>query len=47
MEFVANFICENCGMYAERRGGGWVTTLCDDCYEKNKDDDGDDENGSW
>jgi len=43
MEFVAGFICEQCGMYAEKRGGGWITTLCDGCYNERNDEDKDDE----
>jgi len=30
--------CEVCGRYGERRGGGWIKTLCNECDEKrNKD----------
>jgi len=24
--------CEDCGAAGERRGGGWIRTLCDNCY---------------
>jgi hypothetical protein len=25
--------CEACGKPGEKRGGGWIHTLCDDCHE--------------
>jgi hypothetical protein len=27
-------ICEKCGQPGEVRPGGWITTLCDECYKK-------------
>ena len=29
-------ICEHCGSAGKPRDGGWVLTLCDECYKKNK-----------
>ena len=29
------YICEMCGERGKTRSGGWVTTLCDECNEKN------------
>lgn len=30
--------CEDCGAAGERRGGGWIRTLCDNCYTPEDDD---------
>jgi len=36
--------CEQCGASSgERRGGSYIQTLCDDCYEPEPDDDWEDE----
>lgn len=29
-------ICENCGNPGKTRGGGWIYTRCDECYNKIK-----------
>lgn len=29
-------ICEACGKPGKTRGGGWITTLCDECAKKDK-----------
>jgi len=26
--------CESCGKPGERRGGGWIQVLCDECFNK-------------
>ncbi len=33
-EFKSYQICEACGQPGERRGGGWITTSCDECDKK-------------
>ena len=33
-EMRSAFVCEECGGYGERRDGGWIRTLCDDCWER-------------
>ena len=34
-ESQSSFTCETCGSsYGERRSGGWIRTLCDDCHTK-------------
>lgn len=35
-EAVSAVACERCGSAGERRGGGWIMTLCDVCNEKVK-----------
>jgi hypothetical protein len=35
-EAVSAVTCEQCGSAGERRGGGWIMTLCDACSEKVK-----------
>ncbi len=35
-ERLSGFTCEDCGAYGKTRGGGWITTLCASCYEKNR-----------
>jgi hypothetical protein len=31
-EAVSERTCESCGGPGERRGNGWIVTLCDECY---------------
>ena len=34
-EFLSGSICENCGAWGgKERGGGWIQTLCDKCYNE-------------
>lgn len=33
-EMLSERTCEICGNPGEIRPGGWITTLCDECYEK-------------
>jgi hypothetical protein len=33
-EAMSGTTCEGCGNPGERRGGGWVRTICDTCEEK-------------
>ena len=35
-ESMSGATCEYCGMPGKRRGGGWIQTLCDKCYECNE-----------
>lgn len=35
--------CEECGAAGERRGGGWILTLCDAHYTPDPEDDDDDD----
>jgi hypothetical protein len=32
-ESMSSATCEYCGMPGKRRGGGWIQTLCDKCYD--------------
>jgi hypothetical protein len=32
-ESMSGVICEECGNPGERKGGGWVRTICDPCEE--------------
>lgn len=34
-EGMSYSICENCGGNGQRRGGGYILTLCDPCHEEN------------
>lgn len=33
-EAMSAYICETCGKAGKVRNGGWVVTLCDECYDK-------------
>lgn len=33
-EAVSTKTCESCGGPGERRDGGWIVTLCDECHSK-------------
>jgi len=33
-EKMSFHVCEECGDSGERRGGGWLRTLCSGCYEE-------------
>jgi hypothetical protein len=33
-ESMSGHICEVCGEPGQRRSGGWIRTLCDDCEKK-------------
>ena len=33
-ESMSGVICEECGNQGERKGGGWVRTICEPCEEK-------------
>lgn len=33
-EIKSSQTCETCGKPGERRKGGWIVTLCKDCYDK-------------
>ena len=35
-ESLTHRTCEGCGCPGERRGGGWIKTLCDKCDEERK-----------
>jgi hypothetical protein len=37
-EAMSGCTCEFCGNPAERKGGGWVRTICDPCEEKRQTD---------
>ena len=35
-EILSSVTCEECGKRGVTRGKGWIKTLCDDCYKKDK-----------
>jgi hypothetical protein len=35
-ERISGETCETCGIKGKQRPGGWIETLCDDCYERTK-----------
>ena len=39
-EHLADICCESCGLIDKKkvksRGGGWIVTLCDKCYEEDQ-----------
>ena len=35
-EAMSSVTCELCGASGKIRGGGWITTRCDDCHAKDK-----------
>ena len=35
-ETESDNVCEECGSLGQRRGGGWIKTLCDNCEEKRR-----------
>lgn len=44
-EYLCDVTCEQCGQPGSRRGGGWISTLCDDCWEpiKKRETEGDEQ----
>ena len=41
-EYLSGYICENCGSNKNvTQTEGWITTLCEDCMKKYKEDDND------